>query len=280
MNRKQLLCITAVSCLFLSGCGDSNVFSSLSDDSTESAKVEQGLDALNSGNYTQAITTFEAAYAKNPSNPELAKYLASAYVGNTGFDVLDLVNRLSEEDESGSSDDDDALETIGDLYGYDESGNVPELANKLSLLNQAVNLLAPGGVALEGMEFQAGLYSTLQANLLISEILGGRNIDTIDGGHGTNALSDSEIEALIAENFDTASASAAPGDTAPASKGALLQGALSLVNSTKDVLLSEFSSDEENNDLGEDMDEFLQELGFGDGSLSSEDLAIYLKDNN
>ncbi len=267
--KAQSLIVLALA-LALSGCGDSNVFSSMADDSSSAAKTQQGLDALNSEDYSEAITTFEALNNQNPDDPEIIKYLASAYVGSTGFDVLDLVNILAEADESGSNDDRDMFETIGDLFDGDQDGIISDLGTKIDMVNQAIDLLAPAGIPSQEAEFQAGLYSAVQAVLVTSSILDGANIDTV---------SDSDVDSLVPANFNGNSEILDPATGLPLTNGQLLNKSLAVATQTKDSLLEGLADGEDRNNLGEDFDEFLSDIGYVDENdpVIETDLVTYLK---
>lgn len=57
---------------------------------TELSKLEGARFALDKTNYTEAITKATAALAADPTNIEAARVLASAYLGRSGIDFLDL----------------------------------------------------------------------------------------------------------------------------------------------------------------------------------------------
>jgi len=87
---------------FLVGCGDSNVFESLGDDSSREAKTEAALMAMDDGDYNSALSILLALNDSNPGDARLLQYLASAYSGLAGLDTLNLLKVIDKLDESGT----------------------------------------------------------------------------------------------------------------------------------------------------------------------------------
>jgi len=244
--------------LSLSGCGDSNVFSSMSDDNTQEARLDKSLESINSGDYQTAITTLEALNSDYPNDPDVERYLASAYVGQAGFDTLDLFEILSEDDEGGE--DQEMFDTIGELFGADENGMIPALDDKIADVDNALNLLAPTGTADEDSIFQAGLYGAVQTVLLAVDILDGASMDSI------KAMSDPEISDKVTANFD--------------SRQSELIKSLGLLADTADDLTEKANG--ESNDLAEEMDQLLSEIGYDrvNKDLTALALTTYLQSLN
>lgn len=65
--------------LFVIGCA-----------TTETGSLEAARFALDKGNYSKAITEATEALSANPDNYDAARILASAYLGRSGIDYLDL----------------------------------------------------------------------------------------------------------------------------------------------------------------------------------------------
>jgi hypothetical protein len=80
------------------GCGD-NVFEGLTDGGGTAGKIESARIALDSRDYTSAITILEGLCGTDISNPtcdaETRTLLASAYSGRAGLDVINLISKAS-----------------------------------------------------------------------------------------------------------------------------------------------------------------------------------------
>jgi hypothetical protein len=79
----------------LAACGDQNLFESLADDDTASAKIESAKIANDNGDFTQAIAILQGLCGTSTTAPacdaETASLLASAYAGRAGLNVFDLI---------------------------------------------------------------------------------------------------------------------------------------------------------------------------------------------
>jgi hypothetical protein len=270
MIRQRQLSFPAVLlfiCLTLSGCGDSNVFSSLADDDTPAARLDQGLAAINAGDYETAIATLEGL---DQDDPAVRRYLASAYAGRAGFDAIELIDILSRDDADYSGSDGSAeqkmFDTLAAMFGADAEGRIPELAGRITDLGNALALLTDDGRADEEGRFQAGLYGSVQTVLLTADLLDGAGIDRIKN------LSDTEISDLVAANFDRP---VSAGDATP--KGEALNASLLLVADASAGLKLGLEPGD-SNDMADEMDELLNELGYDDdGRVDQTELIDYLR---
>lgn len=261
-----LMAVFLFLCLPLSGCGDSNVFDSLADDNSPEAQLDLGLAAIDNGDYESAIATLEALNLAYPNDPEIERYLASAYAGRAGFDALTLINILSQDDEGGN--DAEMFRTIGDLFGADESGNIPELASKIADVGSALDLLAPDGLTDDESRFQAGLYGATQSVLLTVDILDGASIDRIE------TMTNDEIATRVGNNFG-----APLSDTDPTAKGVALVESLALVaDAAIDLANSVDPASGDSNDIAVEMDIMLGDIGYADDNdVDQNELTLYLQ---
>jgi hypothetical protein len=264
MNRPERkflfnpIFLAGIICLFLlSGCGDSNMFESLADDDTSDAQISMALDAINSDNYDAAIAILEGL---DTSDPEVKKYLASAYIGSTGFDTLKLIETMGEDaDNDLSSTDGGIFKTVNELLGFqDGTIDLDILDSKIETAAKALELLAPTGTEIGSLsdedQFQAGLYAAVQTIYVAERILEGQDPQNLDSG---------TINTLVTENFD------ANADT--------LERSLDLVVAAKESLVDNLSPDPtETNDVKDALDEFLTEIGYDDEALSSTEFATYI----
>lgn len=97
---RRLFCLAALVLLLSFGC-KSNVFESLSDDSSSEADIERAQMALNDGDYQEAIDILEPGYDASNPDAEAARILASAYMGKAGIDLTYILqNSDSSEGQS------------------------------------------------------------------------------------------------------------------------------------------------------------------------------------
>lgn len=204
------LLLTAL--LFLSGCGDSNMFESMAETNNQQAQIESAVDALNAGDYQTAInelspagTDFNAIVAATDpggnsgissdpaltsyvqNNPEGAEYLASAYMAQSGFDTLELIKQAANAQETNNAND-ITFATAKSVFGIDgTTGKIANLGNRLNYVNTSVNLLsslvavssADAGKAVIGSQTKTdrqvrqALYAAVDLVLLLSDCYDG-----------------------------------------------------------------------------------------------------------
>ncbi|NOY44825.1 MAG: hypothetical protein GXP50_05160 [Deltaproteobacteria bacterium] len=261
-NRwKQILrygwLIAAV--VLLGACGDANLFDGASDPSGAQAEKEQGLAALDQENWDEAIEIFSAM---DTSDPEVRKYLASAYLGKAGFDTLDLVDRMAQAQETGQADS-VAYEAVTDIFDEDGDGQISatELEEKLGLVEKALAVfgvdVGGGGAArmaaavdTSGLTddeiFQAGVLAAIHAVLGVVEQLeypegSGNYLLTVDELRKNPAVIDG---VTVPDGFDDD---------------------LAWVREAVGVLSPELlvgSAPTDGNDIAEDFDRFLRDIGY------------------
>ncbi len=158
MIISRLIPIVFILLFFIfQSCGE-NIFSSFDQDTTS-----EGDSALNSGDYDAAIAAYESAL-DDPSlsaseRKEIQEKLASAYMGRTGIDIIDIIENAS-GGEGGESE-------------FDLIMNItPEATvSNLSDINKAVELLTSIKDPTPAQSFQTGLAQTTQAFLSIKSFV-------------------------------------------------------------------------------------------------------------
>jgi len=111
-QRVGILVIIGLACLFI-GC-DGNVLEGVSDDDSYEAKLEEGLMALDDGDYDKAVDIFRRLNSDYPNKEEVCVYLSNAYAGLTGIDTFNLLDTISELEDTG---DEGSIDMIGLLLG-------------------------------------------------------------------------------------------------------------------------------------------------------------------
>lgn len=256
--------------LAVAGCGDSNVFSGASsDDSSAAARRETGVQALNDGEWQEAIEIFTDLYHPDRPDPDVAKYLASAYVGKAGFNTLKLVEDIAVAQKNESADDQSVIyDSVTHLFDRDGDGTISSVdlsgeGGKIDLLRQAISYLVAdygraGRAAAEGAlpgptddeRFQAGLYAAVHAVLSV--------VAQLDDPRQPGTL------LLTLGELRTQAEAVVPHVTAPAS----LSEDLSLVEGAKNVLIGGLTGGGENvdeNDVAAQLDRFLRDIGYLEG---------------
>ncbi len=169
--------ITKLSCLALllaliglAGCGDKNALESMATSGGNDTKLEKGLAALDAGNYDDAInllTPLDDSQLKR-------KYLASAYLGKAGVDVLQIVTILNKNNENSGGE--TAKSTFWDVTGQllgNSSGKIdgPTLAIKKSNVEKALSVLINGSATSAAYKTVAGLnvsdFAAMEDNNLV-----------------------------------------------------------------------------------------------------------------
>ncbi len=258
----SLILLTLICAALLSGCGDSNMFESLADDTTTEAQVSNAVDALNSGDYNAAVAILEGM---DTTDPEIKKYLASAYIGSTGFDTLKLIETMGDDVQNQTSTDGGVFTTVNELLGF-ENGvvDLETLGTKIETAQKALDLLVPAGVDTATLsdeaKFQAGLYAAVEVLYVTERIL---------EGNDPLLLTNTEIGNLVTQNF--------------AADATILSDLLALVVMASDTLIGEFTDPSVSNDVQQSLDEFLVEIGYLDNivdrnivGITSDKLSTYI----
>ncbi|HLF85549.1 MAG TPA: hypothetical protein VI584_00545 [Nitrospiria bacterium] len=141
--------------LVFMGCGDSNIFDSMADDSTSEAKLEEGQIALDTGDYTKAIDIFSDLCGLDPADPasnldnrtcdnSTVSLLASAYMGRSGLDLIALIDAaansgqttqvtLANAAETGQTEDQQSFTQFSTLF-LDPNSNEADMQNAVAIL--------------------------------------------------------------------------------------------------------------------------------------------------
>ncbi len=245
--------------LGLSACGDTNVFEGMSDSSGRRAELEQGLDALDSGDYDKAIEIFSQM---DPNDPDVQKYLSSAYMLKAGFDTLELVNLIAEA-QQGNADTSVLYDSVIRIFDVDGDGRVSsaEVADKRDLVKMARDVLDPEAVtdpdAQEDLTFQKGVYAAVDTVVLIADLLDMEDITQ----ESVAAKPRSELDQAVEQDeFDQVATD--------------LVGNLAAVDEAVRVVQG---AQDQQNDVGTDFDRFLEEIGYADDQqITRDELVDYL----
>ena len=228
--------------LGLAACGDTNVFEGAASESGYQADLEKGIAALDDQEWDEAIRIFEAMEATD----DVRKYLASAYMGRAGFDVLALVDEVSAFQESGG-DASILYDAATTLFGA--GGSVSSAA-----LGAARGDVGTSLEVLQGAQgsFQSGLYAAVDMVTVVGSIVGGADV-TVEGIRGQT---EEELAAAVEENYT--------GELAD-----------DLVRDA--VLVTTAVADLAGNDVSADLDQFLADIGYSDDQqISADELTAYL----
>ncbi|MCL6582211.1 MAG: hypothetical protein K6U11_01100 [bacterium] len=260
--------------LLLQGCGDTNLFEGIADDSGQEARIEQARQDLNSGNFDAVIATLGGR--SNLSDQE-RRYLASAYIGKAGFDTLKLLDEFAKNDEGGH--DVDAFDIIGGIFG--EKLTEDDLNNKVSLVAQALLVLGAGSVNTQSrlrarsysgsddLRLQRGIYAAIHAILSISLAIG-REYNLMPIPLTTNGIK----QALDAKGINKIELSSLP----PGLNDDLwmVQDGVNALSGGNLIGIEEVR-DNNKNDIDREFSKFLKDIGFsGDNFVDSTDLSNYL----
>jgi hypothetical protein len=233
----------------MAACGDTNLFEGISSDSNDRSRLEEGLAALDDGNWDEAISIFGTL---DPDDPEVQKYLSSAYMGRAGFDVLSVIELVAEFQEENSGDS-ILYDTVTSLFGgSDGTVSSQDLLGTRSDIGAALDVLG-FPPATDELLFQAGLYAALDMVAIAGGVLNQDDVTT----DGVGAIPQTEI----ADAVDT-------GYT-PDLADDLVRDA---------VLVTGAVASTGQNDVVDDLDQFLLEVGYsgeGDG-ISAGELTNYL----
>jgi len=273
--------------LFFQGCGDTNVFEGMSDDSSEAARIEQAKQNLNSGNFDAVINSFKN---KTGLTDRESRYLASAYMGKAGFDTLKLLEEIAKEDDTGE--DVDTFDVITRIFDEDGDGCITseQMDTKINLINQALEVLGAPGLARDNrgsralatsspsddMKLQRGICAAIHAVFTICQ--------TVACQYKLNTIP-LTVDALK---------SAIPGQTIALTDNDCLspvanlgrdlgwvQDAVAALGGTLDQDLGGTSYQKNNeNDIQREFNSFLEDIGYAGGTspneVTSAELSAYL----
>lgn len=256
---------TLISLAFLlSGCGDDNLYESLSDSSGGEAKREEGVEALDNEQWDEAIAIFSGQEDSDMTR----KYWASAHMGKAEFDTLELVALIDEAQED-SGDASVLLDSAMQIFDDDNDGSLDleALNYKLDEVEKALDVLIAGGYEggysdgntdttglTEDRLVQTGIFAAVHAVLTISE------------GIDVTGMSDDWRPLDISELHPSSYAVTLPET---------LDADLALLDAASEAIIA--STTDGSSEISEDFDEFLLDIGYADdNSVSKAELTAYL----
>jgi hypothetical protein len=259
-HRVGILVFIGLACLLI-GC-DGNLFDGISDDDSYEAKLEEGLMALDDGDYDKAVELFADLRSDYPNKQEVCVYLSNAYAGLTGIDTFNLLETIDELEDTG---DEGSIDMIGLLLGnadgiIDQQG-VDRKMGLLSLAQSTIDTCIdrPDTDA----RVQAGLLGLGDAALIIADIvLADLDLDSIE-------LTEEGLDALYDSLPDIDQTDISDEDLARLNDN--LDDILDSVNALEEIL----GGDEEN-DLSESFDEFLMDLDPAGDGVDRADIELYI----
>lgn len=273
--------------LFTQGCGDTNLFESMSDDDSEAARLEEMKQDLNSGDFDRVIAYLGAKPQETLTEKE-RRYLSSAYVGKAGFDTLTMLDKIAEAEEA--DEDVETFDIIGTIFNDKEAGATDEgieegaLDTKVDYINKAIKVLDPNSPDQARLKtswvsndiiVQRGIYSALHVVLNICLTIYQRY--KVDKGLSYVPLTIKHLE----KHFNHGEINL-PSDL-PLGR---LNHDLSLLAQAVDVLgngsmdgdiAQDPIDDGGENDLEREFNQFLREIGYlPGGEVTSGELSVYL----
>jgi len=259
-HRVGILVFIGLACLLI-GC-DGNLLEGISDDDSYEANLEEGLMALDDEDYDKAVELFADMRSDYPNKEEVCVYLSNAYAGLTGIDTLNLLDTISELEDTG---DEGSIDMIGLLLG-NADGTVDQLGvdskmGFLSLAQAAIDTCIDTPDTDERV--QTGLLGLGDVALIIADIvLADLDLDSVE-------LTEEGLDALYTSFPDIDQTDISDEDLARLND--------SLDDIADSVLaLEEILGADEENDLSESFDEFLMDLDpVGDG-VSRDDIELYI----
>jgi len=250
---------------FLISC-DGNMFESISDDDSYEARLEEGLMALDDEDYDKAVDLFLDLREDYSSKEEVCVYLSNAYAGLTGIDTFSLLETI---DETEDTDDEGSIDMIGlllgDAQGEIEMQQVKDKTARLALAKAAIEDCIDNPNTDERV--QKGLLALGDAALFIADLV--MRDQEVDSVELTEEGLDELYEGIGTIDFD---------DNLTAGEMDDFNETLDEIADAVDAIEELVGADEEN-DLSESFDEFLEDLdGNGDGDVEISELEQYITD--
>lgn len=259
-HRVGILVFIGLACLLI-GC-DGNLLEGISDDDSYEAKLEEGLMALDDEDYDKAVDLFANLRSKYPNKEEVCAYLSNAYAGLAGIDTFNLLDTISELEDTG---DEGSIDMIGLLLGnadglLDQQG-VDSKMDLLSSAQAAIDTCIDTPDTDERV--QAGLLGLGDVALIIA------NIVLADLGLDSVELTEEGLDALYDSFPDIDQTDISDEDLAR------LNDSLDDIADSVDALEEILGTDEEN-DLSESFDEFLMDLDPARDGVDRDDIELYI----
>jgi|GEM_PF-502079 len=168
-NRSALMkkiMIASILMLSFFGCSNDSVFEGLSDDSSMEATLEQAAIDLDDGNYEEVINSLAGIYTTTALDPEVARLLASGYMGKAGIDLTNFIF-YSADDEA---DNFDSIEATLSLYLAPEDEDEDDDEPACNVSNGSVLIVDGDGVFIDGHCIEEMIYSLDRAKEIISDL--------------------------------------------------------------------------------------------------------------
>jgi len=257
-----LLCI-GMACLVVS-C-DGNLLEGVSDDDSYEAKMEKGLMALDDEDYDKAVELFADLRSDYPNKEEVCVYLSNAYAGMTGIDTFNLLETISDLDDT---DNEGSIDMIGLLLG-DAEGVIdqPAVDSKMGLLSLAQSAIETCIDSPDTDErVQVGLLGLGDAALIIADLV----LADLDSDPPVIKLTEEGLKAAY-ENVDDIDFD---GDISDEDLAAAQRQ--SGRYSRRCRCLGRDAGADEENDLSESLNEFLMELDPDGNGVDIPDLENYI----
>ena len=242
-HRVGILVFIGLACLLIS-C-DGNLLEGISDDDSYEAKLEEGLMALDDEDYDKAVDIFKRLKSDYPNKEEVCVYLSNAYAGLTGIDTFNLLDTISELEDTG---DEGSIDMIGLLLGNADGFITPEAMRTKSTYLEIAQSTLDDCIGYDNLDtdesVQAGLVGLGNAALFIANL-----VITEQDNNEPIELTEEYLDGLYAgiPDFDD---SISVDD---------LNISLNLIKDAVDSL-EEILGDVEDNDLSDSFEEFLKEL--------------------
>lgn len=259
-HRIGMLACIGLACLLI-GC-DGNLLESVSDDDSYEAKLEEGLIELDDEDYDKAVDLFVRLRSDYPNKEEVCVYLSNAYAGLTGIDTFNLLETISDLEDT---DDEGSIDMIGLLLG-DAQGVIDQPA-----VDSKMDLLALAQAAIDTCinrpntdeRVQKGLLGLSDAALIIAgTVMADLGLDSVE-------LTEEGLDALYGGVPDIDQADISDEDLAR------------LNDSLDDIAdavaaLEEMLGDDDENDLSESFEEFLMDLDPDGDGVDRNDIEQYI----
>lgn len=253
------ICITLIVSV-MTGCDD--------EDSTE-AKLYDAEQALDDGNWSKALSILNSMGTQE----EVLQYLSNAYAGQVGINTFDLLNTIDELDDQNDS---GSIDMIGKLIGDENdvltcstiSTKLETISNAIFNMKQITDLLA---ITLDDdQNVQLGLASLTRTILIIAKLI------CID----TDEVEVKMTEAWIKNYWDTHPGFEIAAATWTSVDANLGESYEDMLNDDITNVANAVAAMSDGNDIKEDFDQFMAEIdnGINDGIISIDELNYYLRE--
>ncbi len=238
------LLIVKLCCLLLSlvvmACGRKN----LAEDQVARTPDEKAKIALESGDYTTAITTLEELIAAEPDNYQRYALLGAAYAARAGLAILDIIK--AQFSGGGSGGGTSLFAQVGTFLSVDATAeNLADMAAALARLEAIPEALRASGTESDygaSAAFQLSFYAAAYSAMYVQKF-------TLPDGSGNfdrdklETMTDEDVDAIIG----SLQVSAAAGEGPAAGMGEAVSEALAKIdnqpgNSTKEKLINYLNS--------------------------------------